>query len=96
MKLWRRKHGGVLYILQDGTDSGNLETGEETERGWEKGREYVPVVIEKGSLVGIVKVDGSAFVTLERVMSREREDVGDDVRLRGWHGYSRAGRHIFH
>lgn len=88
----------VLYILQDGTDSGNLEAGKDIERGWGWGKsgEDVPVVIEKGSLVWIVKVDGRAFVTLERSVSREREDVGDGVRLRGWHGCSRAGRHTFH
>lgn len=94
-ELAEKEKRGVLYILQDGTDSRNLETREEIERGQGKGRKGVPVVIEKGCLVGIVKVDGSAFVTLKRGMSRERENVEDDIHLRGCSGYSRAGRHTF-
>lgn len=41
-----------------------------------KGREDVPVVIEKGRLVGIIKVNGSAFVSLNNVMSREGGMMG--------------------
>lgn len=67
---------GVLYILQNGTDSRNLEAKEGIEGGWGENRKDIPGVIEKGGLVGIVKVDGSAFVALERGMQREWENVG--------------------
>lgn len=40
-------------------------------------REDVPVVIEKGSFVGIVKVDWSTFITLQGCVKR----MGD---CKGW------------
>ena len=64
--------------------------------GGGESREDVPVVIEKGCFVGIVKVDWSAFITLERSVSVERGIVRDGLRLRGWHGCSLPGRHTFH
>lgn len=67
---------GVLYIFQNGADSRNLEAKEGIEGGRGESRKDVPVVIEKGRLVRIVKVDGSAFVALKRVVQRGWENAG--------------------